>query len=72
MLAALCFLIVTPLAQGAATLQPVVDYQLDVAFDIAAQMVKGTALINVPAHKNMVVLCEGLTVTDLEIDGRPR
>ncbi len=62
----------TPLAQGAVAPQTVVDYQLDVAFDIAAQTVKGTALINVPAHKDMVVHCEGLTVTDFEIDGRPR
>ncbi len=68
----LCFLFMTSVAQGIAAPQPVIDYQLDVAFDFPFQMIKGTALINVPANKTTVLHCEGLTVTDLEIDGRPR
>ena len=68
----LCFLFMTSVAQGIAAPQPVIDYQLDVAFDFPFQMIKGTALINVPANKTTVLHCEGLSVTDLEIDGRPQ
>ncbi len=67
-----CFLLMNTLVWGAKPLEPAIDYQLDVAFDLPLQMIKGTALINVPANHTATVLhCSGFIVTEMELDGRP-
>ncbi len=71
-LATIGVLFMTTVAYSAVPMADKIDYQLDVAFDFPFQLVKGTALIKFPANSPNVLHCEGLTITDLELDGRPQ